>query len=75
MSSEADIVFESDPFAEGRFRYAYKGTWVQPVSRAGEKCVVKKFKDIYTWEHYKENIFQISGVGSRICKRDRVYQL
>ena len=49
MSSE-EIEFESEPFAEGRFRYAYKGTWEKPVSRAGEMCVVKKFKDIYTWE-------------------------
>ena len=42
--------FEADPFAEGRFRYAYKGEWMAPPSKANQSCVVKKFKDTYTWE-------------------------
>ena len=42
--------FDYDPFAEGRFRYAYKGKWDAPLSKAGQQCVVKKFKDSYTWE-------------------------
>ena len=39
-----------EPFAQGRFRYAYKGNWTAPPSKAGQPCVVKKFKDSYTWE-------------------------
>ena len=42
--------FDLEPFAEGRFRYAYKGKWDAPLSKAGQQCVVKKFKDSYTWE-------------------------
>ena len=50
MASKPGIIAESEPFAEGRFRYAYKAKWVKPVSRAGEMCVVKKFKDTYSWK-------------------------
>ena len=46
-TEKTDIYFDPEPFAEGRFRYAYKGTWAKPP---GKKCVVKKFKDSYTWE-------------------------
>ena len=42
--------FESEKFAEGRFRNAYMGTWTSPPSKAGKKCVVKEKKDEYTWE-------------------------
>ena len=37
------------PFAQGRFRYAYKGKWTSnyPI-KPGQYCVVKKFKDSYT---------------------------
>ena len=42
--------FDNEPFAEGRFRYAYKGKWTQESSTPGKVCVVKKFKDSYTWE-------------------------
>ena len=41
--------FESQKFAEGRFRNAYKGTWTNPPGRRGRKCVVKEKKDTYTW--------------------------
>ena len=41
--------FESQKFAEGRFRNAYKGTWTNPQERRGRKCVVKEKKDTYTW--------------------------
>lgn len=50
MTSKYIITFASEPFAEGRFRYAYKGTWTETSSKPGQKCVVKKFKDSYTWE-------------------------
>ena len=37
------------PFAQGRFRYAYKGKWTNNYpKKAGQDCVVKKFKDSYT---------------------------
>ena len=42
--------FDSTPFAEGRFRLAYKGTITSPPNLAGQKCVVKESKDSYTWK-------------------------
>ena len=39
-----------EPFAEGRFRYAYKGRWAEKSPKLGQRCVVKKFKDTFTWE-------------------------
>ena len=36
-------------FAEGRFRYAYMGTWITP-EKMGQKCVIKKRKDMCTWQ-------------------------
>ena len=41
---------EEEKFAEGRFRNAIIGTWIQPASKCGEKCVIKHFKESYTWE-------------------------
>ena len=41
--------FESQPFAEGRFRYAYMGTWQTP-EKLGQKCVIKKRKDMCAWQ-------------------------
>ncbi len=41
---------EHEPFSEGRFRYAYKGTWKRHPTKLNRKCVVKKFKDTYIWE-------------------------
>ena len=43
-------VFYSEHFAEGRFRLAYKGEYTAPPEKAGQKCVVKKLKDNYTWK-------------------------
>ena len=43
------IIFESQKFAEGRFRNAYKGTWINPLEKQGQKCVIKEKKDTYTW--------------------------
>ena len=44
-----EATFESQKFAEGRFRNAYKGTWIKPLEKQGQKCVVKEKKDTYTW--------------------------
>ena len=44
-----EATFESQKFAEGRFRNAYEGTWLNPPERKGQKCVVKEKKDTYTW--------------------------
>ena len=43
-------VFDQSPFAEGRFRKAYKGKWTAPPSLAGKEIVVKKCKENYTWK-------------------------
>ena len=45
------VEFENHPFAEGRFRSAYKGKWIK-TSKAGQSCVVKHYKDSYSkvWE-------------------------
>jgi hypothetical protein len=42
--------FESESFAEGRFRRAYRGKWTAPPYAAGRTCVVKEFKETYTWK-------------------------
>ena len=47
---EEFIDFETEMFAQGRFRLAYMGTWVRPKSREGQKCVVKHLKESYTWK-------------------------
>ena len=44
------VTFEPVHFAEGRFRYAYMGTWLKPPSKRGKKCVVKEKKDSYCWK-------------------------
>ena len=51
MSDDFRIsLIDSEPFAEGRFRYAFKGVFKEPPSKEGQKVVVKKFKDSYIWE-------------------------
>ena len=47
---ERQGTFEARYFAEGRFRLAYKGRWTAPPHAAGKFCVVKKFKETYTWK-------------------------
>ncbi len=48
---EKHITFKSNPFAEGRFRYAYKGTLtVHPTKRVGHEIVVKKNKKSFIWD-------------------------
>ena len=42
--------FEPTPFAEGRFRWAYRGKYTAPLSKVGEKFVVKNNKDSFTWK-------------------------
>ena len=42
--------FNPTPFAEGRFRLAYKGTYTAPPSKEGKACVVKESKQSYTWK-------------------------
>jgi len=43
------VEWEGERFAEGRFRYAIKGTWLRPRSKEGQKYVVKHSKASYTW--------------------------
>ncbi|XP_011405049.1 PREDICTED: alpha-protein kinase vwkA-like [Amphimedon queenslandica] len=45
-----ETTFESEPFAQGRFRYAFKGHYTKHPTKCGQSCVVKKFKDNYVWE-------------------------
>ena len=42
--SEVFIECQSRPFAEGRFREAYLGKYLLPLSKAGQYCVVKRKK-------------------------------
>ena len=56
VREEMRVQFDEEQFAEGRFRYAYKGTWIQPRSMAGQACVVKAKKDTYTWQTTAWNI-------------------
>ena len=42
--------FSSTPFAEGRFRLAYKGTYTAPPLKRGKTCVVKENKQSYMWK-------------------------
>ena len=42
-------VFESTPFAEGRFRWAYRGNYTAPP-KVGENFVVKKNKESFSWK-------------------------
>lgn len=50
MSDFATTEFESESFAEGRFRRAYKGIYTSPRKKAGQQCVVKILKDSHIWE-------------------------
>lgn len=42
--------FETTPFAHGRLRNAYRGTWTSPPEIRGRACVVKKYIDRFTWD-------------------------
>lgn len=44
------VAWSKKRFAEGRFRYAIMGTWNTPLSKSGEKCIIKHLKDSYTWK-------------------------
>ena len=43
------VEWEPERFAEGRFCYAIKGTWVRPKEKQGQNCVVKHLKSSYSW--------------------------
>ena len=45
-----EVVFDSKPFAEGRFRLAYHGTHCVHPSKLGQSCVVKENKESYVWK-------------------------
>ena len=44
------VEWDTERFAEGRFRYAIKGTWVKPKEKEGQKCVLKHMKSSCTWK-------------------------
>ncbi|XP_011407835.1 PREDICTED: alpha-protein kinase vwkA-like [Amphimedon queenslandica] len=48
--SKWETTFRREPFAEGRFRYAFKGRYTKHPTKCGQSIVVKKFKDNYIWE-------------------------
>ena len=50
MDETRGATFNATPFAEGRFRRAYKGEWTAPPRDAGRVCVVKELKSGYTWK-------------------------
>ena len=45
-----ETTFQLEPFAQGRFRYAFKGQYTKHSTKCGQNIVVKKFKDNYVWE-------------------------
>jgi len=49
-SGTKQVAWSKEKFAEGRFRYAIMGTWNTPLSKSGEKCIIKHLKDSYTWK-------------------------
>ena len=57
-------VFEPTPFAEGRFRWAYRGIYTAPLSKVGGNCVVKRFKESFAWKstdwNQKIQIYKLS---------------
>jgi len=60
--------FDPYPFGEGRFRLAYKGTVTAPPSLAGQKCVIKKSKESYTWNKTGWNMaIEIHGKAKAIA--------
>ena len=56
--------FDPVPFAEGRFRLAYKGIYTDPPSKKGMSCVLKEEKSTQLWGHngWKKivNIYKIA---------------
>lgn len=49
-SSYLHVTFENKHFAEGRFRRAFKGTYLGPPSKYGQSAVVKENKESYMWK-------------------------
>ncbi len=50
------VNFEPEYFAEGRFRRAYKGTYLGPLSKYGREAVVKESKESYMWKATDWNV-------------------
>ena len=50
------VEWEPTWFDEGSFRYAIRGTWVRHPTKAGQKCVVKHFKESFTWTPNEWNL-------------------
>jgi len=48
--SGLQATFTPTPFAEGRFRRAFMGKWTNPISKRGQRCVVKESKQSYAWK-------------------------
>ena len=44
------VQWSGSHFAEGRFRRAYKGTFLGPLDKYGETAVVKENKESYVWK-------------------------
>ena len=42
--------WESTKFAEGRFSWVIKDTWLGPRKREGQKCVEKHLESYNTWD-------------------------
>eukprot|EP00931_Biecheleriopsis_adriatica_P073575 TRINITY_DN47834_c0_g1_i1.p1 TRINITY_DN47834_c0_g1~~TRINITY_DN47834_c0_g1_i1.p1 ORF type:complete len:313 (-),score=58.43 TRINITY_DN47834_c0_g1_i1:132-1046(-) len=56
--------FETTPFAEGAFRYVFKGTYVEGP-RVGEQCVMKEFKTgcVHEDTYFQEDINAVKKAG------------
>ena len=64
------IRFESTPFAEGRFRLAYRGVYELPLEKFGQKCVVKRKKDTYVWSPNGWNLSVLIQRTAQTLARD-----
>ncbi len=55
-SHNLEVNFDLKHFAEGRFRRAYKGTYLSPPSKNGHLAVVKQNKEFCMWKSTDWNV-------------------
>ena len=56
MASGIQVRFETNHFAEGRFRKAYRGIYENPPNKRGNRAVVKRNKECCIWNPRDFNI-------------------
>ena len=76
MEGYPSLEFETKPFAEGRFRRAFRAKWTYPPSKAGNRAVVKEMKSTFMWEPSSwdtilKNYATAEGLATRFNNRLR----